>query len=483
MGGTNPLMATPSGAQLRKRYRLATRAVAGVTFVCLVLSVWLASDWAGARAYDEQRAAARESLSLQIEALTGMLEKYRLLPALLSKRADIRNMFGEGGGPLPESIHDLLMDVTTASSAADVLVADTNGHVLGSARGLLGTDTIKASPLPAAVAQHRLGRAALRLNDGARAYAFASRIAHPVTGDNVGMIIVLAPFTPIEANWSLSRNPIFVTDTRELIFLSNRLEWSGRPWQASGVAHGDEPLSARAGDLVRVRERGGANYVEVSRPLPILGWTMHVLADSAPIETARRNAAAVAGLAVILVGLSIYLVIFRQELNRSRMRREKAQSMRLERLVRDRTAELSTVNAALRTEVDVRRQTEQQLRDTQDELVHAAKLAVIGQMSATLSHEYNQPLAAIKTYAGNATTMIAKGKLDGLGDVLARIEQMVDRMSVLSKTLLSFSRKPGTTLHPATIDSIVSEACSSSARRRASRASLCASTSLPTLSP
>jgi len=451
-------MAKPGGPQLRKRHRLAIRVVAGATVVCVALAVWLARDWAGARAYDQLRASAEESLALQIEALTGVMEKYRLIPPLLSRRTDVRSLFDGAGREQAESMRSLLRRVAAASGARDLAIADNDGTVLASARGLAETDTIARSGLPATVSQRRLGRAALRLSDGSRAYAFASHVPGLRGSENSGMIIVFVPFGAIEANWSLSSHPIFVTDSREFVFLSNQAEWVGRPWKGSETAPAVEPLSYVAGDFVRIPERTNSRFVEAERTIPILGWTMHVLIDSTPAAVASRNAGLVSGLAVVLAGMIGMMLLSRQEMNRSLIRREKAQSMRLERVVRDRTAELSEVNAALREEVEIRRQTEKQLRDTQGELVHAAKLAVIGQMSAGLTHEYNQPLAAIKTYADNASRMIERGKTAEVPDVLMRIGRMVDRMSALSKTLLAFSRKPTTALAPAAVELVVSEA-------------------------
>jgi phosphoglycerate-specific signal transduction histidine kinase len=65
----------------------------------------------------------------------------------------------------------------------------------------------------------------------------------------------------------------------------------------------------------------------------------------------------------------------------------------------------------LREEVEERRATETRLRNTQAELVQAGKLAALGQMSAALSHEFNQPLAAVKAYADNADTFLERGRV------------------------------------------------------------------------
>ncbi|QKV20334.1 sensor histidine kinase [Oricola thermophila] len=451
-------MTTIGSVQLRKRYRLATRAVVAATLFCLVFAVWFAREWAGDRAYRELSAAAEESLSLQIEALAGVMEKYRLIPPLLSRRADIRALFETPAVEDGEAVRRLLMRVAAASGARDVAIAAIDGTVLASARGFATTGTLAPARLHLATAQRRLGRAPLRLSDGSRAYAFAAHVPGREAGTNAGMVVVLVPFDAIEANWSLSSNPILVTDAREFVFLSNRAEWVGKPWKASDAAPGVEPLSFVSGRFFRVPESGNSEYVAASRDIPILGWTMHVLADSAPFARARRNAAMLAALAVVLAGLTANLYLARQEMAQARIRREKAQALRLERLVRERTAELSNVNEVLRGEIEVRRETEKRLRDTQNELVHAAKLAVIGQMSATLSHEYNQPLAAIKTYASNAATMIERGRTAAAHEVLARIGRMVDRMSTLSRTLLAFSRKPGTELEPVSVETVVSEA-------------------------
>ena len=127
-------------------------------------------------------------------------------------------------------------------------------------------------------------------------------------------------------------------------------------------------------------------------------------------------------------------------------------------MVRDRTRALSVTNQSLSQEVEVRREAEDRLRKTQDELVQTAKLAALGQMSTALSHEYNQPLAAIRSYADNAIRFLERGATSEVSGNLVRINGLVDRMAELSRTLLSFSRKPGATIGPVPLGTIVDEA-------------------------
>ena len=81
------------------------------------------------------------------------------------------------------------------------------------------------------------------------------------------------------------------------------------------------------------------------------------------------------------------------------------------------------------------------LRAAQDELVHAGKLAVIGQLSAGLAHEINQPLAALRTLSGNAVKFMQRGNLEAAQGNLDRIGQLVDGMGALTSQLKSFARK------------------------------------------
>ncbi|MGE4559494.1 MAG: sensor histidine kinase, partial [Desulfobulbus sp.] len=114
---------------------------------------------------------------------------------------------------------------------------------------------------------------------------------------------------------------------------------------------------------------------------------------------------------------------------------------KLEIRVAERTAALTNTNAQLRQEIRERRRTEEELRKTRRELIHAAKLAALGQMSTVITHELNQPLAAIRTYTDNAVQLLAKGRQDDVGWNLEQIRELTERMGQLARQLKVFSRK------------------------------------------
>ncbi|MEM6943582.1 MAG: ATP-binding protein, partial [Pseudomonadota bacterium] len=128
--------------------------------------------------------------------------------------------------------------------------------------------------------------------------------------------------------------------------------------------------------------------------------------------------------------------------------------------VQSRTAELRTTNASLSAEVAERRLAEERLRQTQKELVQAGKLAALGQMSAALSHEINQPLAAVKSYSDNAVAYLDRSRVAEARANLSHISKMADRMAKISSHLRNFARRPGDALRAIPVGQVIEEAVS-----------------------
>lgn len=118
---------------------------------------------------------------------------------------------------------------------------------------------------------------------------------------------------------------------------------------------------------------------------------------------------------------------------------------------------MNRTNEQLLEEVSERKAAENRLRRTQAELVQAGKLAALGQMSAALSHEFNQPLAAVKSYADNAVKLLDIGRTDETRENVTRISEMADRMASISKHLRNFARRPGEKTRPVVLTQIIND--------------------------
>ncbi|MGF0540458.1 sensor histidine kinase [Agrobacterium sp. ES01] len=426
-----------SGPRTHRRFHHARLALALLLIFISAVTIYATAKFSGNQAADEIRRKSLETLGVQAETLSGVLEKYRLLPPLLSRQNDIGLLFDTSEtleSPAARAAAKA-EEITGMSGAQEVVFIRADGSVLASARGLFSGEPPGKATLLETARQGRLGRAAVSMESGNRAYAFSSGIRRD--GRFVGIVAIYVEFDSIEATWSLSTDPIFVSDERGIIFLTNRTAW--RLKKVEDVLDRDE----RTG-FMKLRETTLV-HTDLVRDLPLLGWQLHVLGDIRPVESAAYTGAIIAFLACLSLALMAAFVLHRRELSVMRRRRDRATALRLERIIRDRTKALSDSNLSLSREVEERLLAEEKLMKTQMDLIQAAKLAVIGQMSTTLSHEINQPLAALKTYAENTKRQLDKGRIDHAVENLGRISAMVDRMAELSSALLSFSRKPETT--------------------------------------
>lgn len=445
-----------SGYLVKRRFRRISWTIVLATLVAGLSSAYVAQRVAGDRAFAEVKRSANETLALQAETLSGLLEKYRLLPPLLSRRDDIRAVFINHSSPATRRLAaEKALEIAGFSGAMDVAFADPQGRIFASAKGLFNADAHQRSTLMEAARQRRLGREAVSSASGEPSYVFASSVND---GDLLlGVIAVYVRFDQIEATWSLAGSPIAATDATGRVFLANTRLFYSQDWHGRFLNSGSSDeipvlfdLRAKRPGVFRVKETGEL-YLEARRDLPLLNWTLHAFIGYRPVENAEKVAALIAGLTSVLAGFTAWVLVKRRENYVTRARMDQATALRLERLVRDRTRELTR-------EVEERKRTESQLRATQAELIQAAKLAALGQMSAALSHEFNQPLAAISAQADNAAKLLARGQADKASDALSRIAGIVGRMSELSRTLLTFARKPGTATAPVLLRPIIDEA-------------------------
>ncbi len=130
----------------------------------------------------------------------------------------------------------------------------------------------------------------------------------------------------------------------------------------------------------------------------------------------------------------------------------------LEQRVAERTEDLVAANRRLTQEIEEHRRTEAELTHTRDELVQAAKLAAIGQLSAGINHEVNQPLTAIRAYADNARLLLERERQNEAQENLSQISALTARMARIVHQLKVFARKSSGTPSPVSLPAVVDAA-------------------------
>ncbi len=291
------------------------------------------------------------------------------------------------------------------------------------------------------------------------------------------MIVFKVDIEGIEASFGDGENRILVSDPEGIIFMTGTPQWlySGlMPLTSERLARTEvsrryanatlSELPLKNGDfgshrLMSIAQtEGEREYLVLSQLMPDAGWTVSVLMDTGSLRNQVKTAMIAIILCLCLAAALIAAMLQRRRRLRERLTHQAEAQAELERRVEERTADLARVNEEIEHEIAERRQTEKQLRKMQSDLVQAGKLAALGQMSAALSHEFNQPLAAAKNYAENASLLMQRGRLDDVTENLRRISGLIDRMASISRHLRNFARKPNEKMTPVGLEAVVRDA-------------------------
>lgn len=407
-----------------------------------------AGNWSENRARQVLNTHSQEVLALQKEAIFGLLDKYRLMTVLISQRPEVSQMFA-GDVQQSAALNSFAGRLAAMSGAKSVWFALPDGSLIAQSSLFPSTDQNLDEGLIIAPGQGRLGRATLFGQNGINSYAFSASVRQ---GNAITGIIAIDVDLQVLANaWALSQDLIFVTDAGEQVIVSNQL--------ARQLATTDVHAFPLGAEIINVKLSGADQpFLARGEAFPLTGWTLNVLTDYRPALRARSTAIVITSLITVLFATLAFILLQRRDVAISRLHAERYAAEQLEKRVEERTHELSSAIAQLRIEYDERVVAETALKKAQDELVRSAKLAAIGQMSAALAHEYNQPLAAIRSYADSADKLLDQSRPADAKTSIQHITRMTVRMAELSRTLKSFAREPRSSLSKVSIQPLLEEA-------------------------
>ncbi len=137
-------------------------------------------------------------------------------------------------------------------------------------------------------------------------------------------------------------------------------------------------------------------------------------------------------------------------------------SLRVEHLIKVRTAELRSANRDLVREMAERRRAEETARERQTEMDHVARLSILGEMASNLAHELNQPLGAIANYARGCTRRLEMGTGEPaqLAEITRAIAEQAERAGRIIARIRNFVRKRASQLEPMDVNEAVRAATS-----------------------
>ncbi|WP_432217610.1 sensor histidine kinase [Pseudomonas kribbensis] len=435
---------------------------------------WI-SERFGIRSLSEN---GQRQLELNARAVESEISKYTYLPSLLELESSVSQLLGD---PTPEhrqTVNDYLEGLNRRSRSRAIYVMDTTGRVMATSNwrdvdSYLGEDLSFRAYFQKAVRGEPGRFYGIGSTNGEPGYYLAHGLEEH--GKIIGVAVVKVRMEAMEERWQRARLEAFVSDENGIIILSSdparRLKsvvplsdetkeklarslqyyWFPlnelQPLARETLAEGVEKLTFPANSEVlpqQDRDEENISYLAQTRPLSDTPWNFTLLT---PLQDLRREAINQGILVAVAFALVAFLLIAwneRRKVIATRLAAREAlqeANNQLERRITERTADLRASNERLKSQIRERRQAEETLRRAQDELVQAGKLAAIGQMSTSIAHELNQPLAAMRTLSGNTVRFLERGQLDVASTNLKTINDLIDRMGRITASLRSFARR------------------------------------------
>jgi two-component system C4-dicarboxylate transport sensor histidine kinase DctB len=425
---------------------------------------------------DTVRTNATNRLDLFASALEGMLNRLEHVPATIQLNRDVVALLRPRSGPASAAPVNLYLHQLNAQlGSLAVYVLNERGVVVASSNagepGSFVGEDLAFRPYFIRALSGEVGRHFAIGNTSRQPGYF---LANPIRdqGRVIGVAVIKISLAPVAEAWAMLGVPALIADDNQIIVLSSRPGWlyqslgqpdldkvidfqirqlylSNRPhrFAAAQALQAARPAEAAQGLLLRGNTLGpdlGREVLAQGKALDKMHWQLWAFTDVDPV---RKQALTVCLLSIVAAGFVglLWLVVAQ----RQRMVRQKLAAKRmlershaeLENKVARRTSALAQTNDRLRHEVTERIQAELTLRQAQDELVQAAKMAVVGQMSAGITHEITQPLGAIRTLAGNSQGFLERGDLDTVRSNLGVIARLTDQMGDIVQSLKRFARK------------------------------------------
>lgn len=432
--------------------RLALLAAIGLALVAMV--AFGASRWARGQAVATTDAAAAELARANAGLLTSELQKFRLLPLVLTEYPDVPALLDAPSVAVAARVNARLELLAQRTDAAAIYVIDAQGETVAASNHRLPTSFVGQNYgfRPYFRDAIRTGSAelfALGTISGVPGLYLAQRIG---TAERPrGVIVVKIEFERVQSAWAEQQGTTIVTDRHGVVIVTGLPDWRFRTLAPLSAAsrqairttrqYGDLPLDplplAVDGATARVGESADDSRI-ATVAAPLTGSRLQVVMPLRPaLASANANARLITLAALVLI-VGALLLLWRA---RERRHLQAAARAALESQVAERTAELRDTNKQLEAESTERARADRRYREAREELAQASRLGSLGQITAGVAHEINQPVAAIRSFADNALQLLERQDTKRVADNLGRISDLTQRIGTITGELRAFARK------------------------------------------
>jgi len=434
------------GTPVRWRVRIA------VLLVCVLglITISATNSLLTQRFTESTNNRAELRLTLYVANLMSELRRNSIVPQLLARDPELIRALDGNDFSLSTA---RLLSFVDEIGAASLMLLDVDGRAVAATdRNRLG-EMHKAQPyFINALRSNETNFSAIQDESGGYNFVYSRKLED--RGITLGVIAVEVDLRKLERGWAGVADAVFVTDSEGTIILTTESSWRGKREEDALATRSAPSAIERA---IRATQDWAALPVGAYSPgeavlrrearVPFQGWRM---VSFTTYSSVREQVNGV--LALEVMGFAILLALLFWQSSRKTASRMV--------LFQRESAELRQLNRRLQQEIAEREKVEKTLEVAEQTLLQSSKLAALGEMSAAVSHELNQPLAAMKTYLAGARLLLHRKRADEAMSSFQRIDDLIERMGAITRQLKSYARKGSDAFEPVDTKAAVSSALS-----------------------
>ena len=424
----------PREANLSWRVRFALLAI----FMLAVGTVYITNQLLSARFTQSTLQRAQLRLALYSGNMVSELQRNSIVPRLLASDAELIGALNSNDY---QRTSQRLLSFVDEIGAAAILLLDSDGLVVAATdRNRLGETQRNLPHFREAARASQTVFTTHKHDMGVYDFAYSRKILS--NNKPLGVIVVEVDLRKFQSAWAGISDAVIVAAAGGQILLATENSWVGLPEQEalalrSAPSAIDRAIQATQDWTVLSADAymQGKAVMRQELRVPFRGWNMVLFTTYGGIRQ-RVNAV----LALEIMGFSIFLALAFYQLSRQTLTRAL--------FFQQESVDLRQLNIRLQREISERKKVEKNLEVAEQTLAQSSKLAALGEMSAAVSHELNQPLAAMKTYLAGAKLLLQRKRLEEALSSFQRIDDLIGRMSAITRQLKSYARKGGEELVP-----------------------------------
>jgi two-component system, NtrC family, C4-dicarboxylate transport sensor histidine kinase DctB len=422
----------------------------GLLVVLAVVVIAVTNRWLSERFTETTRNRAELRLALYSGNIVSELQRTSVVPLLLSGDPMLAEALKSANFA---STSQKLIKVQSEIGVASILLIDKDGRTVGATnRNLLGTNHRGSAYFVEAQRTKDTVFTAQSRDGGGYDFTYSRAIG--IDGKVAGVIVVAVDLMKYERAWSGLQDAVLVTNSEGTVVLATEPRWRGLPLDQAMTARDVPSVLGRALQATTDWAQSppdaylrGEAVMKTEARVPFRGWRMVTFTayDSVREQVNGVLALEIMGFAILLA-FTFYMLSRRAWSRSASFQRE--------------SAELRLLNARLQREIAEREKVQKDLEVAELTLAQSSKLAALGEMSAAVSHELNQPLAAMKTYLAGARLLLQRKRPEEALSSFQRIDDLIERMGAITRQLKSYARKGGEAFEPVDLRASLSSALS-----------------------